>query len=151
MGINSAIYSRTGGSVGIGFAIPATMVRVVVATARGGDRQVRRPWVGASLQPLSKEIADSLGLDRPAGALVTDIHPNSPAQAAGLRRGDIVVALDNLSVDDPEAFGFRLGTRPLGGSVPMRILRNGKPMTLEVSMPPAPETPPREEIRHACL
>ena len=149
VGINSAIYSRTGGSVGIGFAIPATMVRVVVATARGGDRQVRRPWVGAALQPLSKEIADSLGLDRPAGALVTDIHPNSPAQAAGLRRGDIVVALDNLSVDDPEAFGFRLGTRPLGGSVPMRILRNGKPMTLDVSMRPAPETPPREEIRIA--
>ena len=147
VGINSAIYSRSGGSVGIGFAIPSEMVRVVVASAQNGGRLVRRPWFGASLQPLSKDIAESLGLDRPAGALVADVHAKSPAEAAGVRRGDIITAVDNLAVDDPEAFGFRLGTRRLGGSASMTLLRNGKPVTLNVAMRPAPETPPREEIR----
>ncbi|HEY8581014.1 MAG TPA: Do family serine endopeptidase, partial [Beijerinckiaceae bacterium] len=147
VGVNSAIYSRSGGSVGIGFAIPANMVKVVVASAKGGSRQVRRPWLGASLQAVSKEIADSLGLDRPAGALVADVFPKSPAEAAGLRRGDIITAVDKLSVDDPEAFGFRLGTRTLGGSAAFDVLRDGKPMTLQVRMSPAPETPAREEIK----
>ena len=147
VGINSAIYSRTGGSVGIGFAIPSAMVRVVVASAQNGGKLVRRPWLGASLQPLSKDIADSLGLDRPAGALVVNIHGNSPADAAGLRRGDIITSVDNLVVDDPEAFGFRLGTRRLGGTAAITVLRNGKNVTLNVAMRPAPETPPREEIK----
>jgi len=147
VGINSAIYSRSGGSVGIGFAIPSEMVRVVVASAQNGGRLVRRPWFGASLQPLSKDIADSLGLDRPAGALVADVHAKSPAEAAGVRRGDIITAVDNLAVDDPEAFGFRLGTRKLGGAASVTLLRSGKPVTVNVAMRPAPETPPREEIR----
>jgi Do/DeqQ family serine protease len=147
VGINSAIYSRSGGSVGIGFAIPSAMVRVVVGSAQNGGRTVRRPWLGATLQPLSKDIADSLGLDRPAGALVADVHAKSPAEAAGLRRGDIITAVDKLAVDDPEAFGFRLGTRRLGSTAAMTVLRNGKPITLNVAMRPAPETPPREEIK----
>ncbi|MFN3892852.1 MAG: DegQ family serine endoprotease [Beijerinckiaceae bacterium] len=147
VGINSAIYSRTGGSVGIGFAIPSAMVRVVVASAENGGKMVRRPWFGAALQPLSKDIADSLGLERPAGALVVNVHPKSPAEAAGVRRGDIITSVDNLVVDDPEAFGFRLGTRKLGGTASISILRDGKPRTLNVAMRPAPETPPREEIK----
>jgi Do/DeqQ family serine protease len=147
VGLNSAIYSRSGGSVGIGFAIPSAMVRVVVASAQNGGKTVRRPWFGASLQPLSKDIADSLGLDRPSGALVADVHAKSPADAAGLRRGDIITAVDSLGVDDPEAFGFRLGTRKLGGSAAVTVLRNGKPMTLNVAMRQAPEIPAREEIK----
>ncbi len=147
VGLNSAIYSRSGGSVGIGFAIPSAMVRVVVASAQNGGKTVRRPWFGASLQPLSKDIADSLGLDRPSGALVANVHAKSPADAAGVRRGDIITAVDSLGVDDPEAFGFRLGTRKLGGSAAVTVLRNGKPMTLAVAMRQAPETPAREEIK----
>lgn len=147
VGINSAIYSRSGGSVGIGFTIPSAMVRVVVASAQNGGKMVRRPWLGASLQPLSKDIADSLGLDRPAGALVADVHAKSPAEAAGLRRGDIITAVDRLSVDDPEAFGFRLGTRKLGGTAAITVMRNSEAVTLNVAMRPAPETPPREEIK----
>jgi len=147
IGVNSAIYSRSGGSVGIGFAIPANMVRVVVANARGGRALVRRPWLGAGLQAVSREIADSIGLERPAGALVANIQPKSPAENAGLRRGDVITAVDNLSVDDPEAFGFRLGTRELGGTANLAILRNGKPATLTVQLAPAPETPAREEAR----
>ena len=147
VGLNSAIYSRSGGSVGIGFAIPSAMVRVVVASAQNGGKTVRRPWFGASLQPLSKDIADSLGLDRPSGALVANVHARSPADAAGVRRGDIITAVDSLGVDDPEAFGFRLGTRKLGGSAAVTVLRNGKPVTLAVAMRQAPETPAREEIK----
>ncbi|MBX9758962.1 MAG: DegQ family serine endoprotease [Beijerinckiaceae bacterium] len=147
VGINSAIYSRTGGSVGIGFAIPSAMVRVVIGSALGGGKTVRRPWFGAALQSLSKDIADSLGLDRPSGALVASIHTGSPAEAAGVRRGDIIVSVDNLAVDDPEAFGFRLGTRKLGESAAVTLLRDGKPVTLNVAMRQAPETPPREEIK----
>jgi S1-C subfamily serine protease len=133
--------------VGIGFAIPANMVRVVVASARGGRALVRRPWLGATLQAVSREIADSIGLERPAGALVASIQPKSPAEGAGLRRGDVITAVDNLAVDDPEAFGFRLGTRELGGTASLTILRNGKPATLSVTLAPAPETPAREEVR----
>jgi Do/DeqQ family serine protease len=149
VGVNSAIYSRSGGSVGIGFAIPANMVRVVVASARGGRALVRRPWLGASLQSVSREIADSIGLERPAGALVASIQPKSPAEGAGLRRGDVITAVDNLAVDDPEAFGYRLGTRELGGTASLTILRNGKPAILNVTLAPAPEIPAREEIRLA--
>ncbi|MDB5570317.1 MAG: Protease Do [Hyphomicrobiales bacterium] len=147
VGINSAIYSRSGGSVGIGFAIPASMVKVVVASAKGGAQQVRRPWVGAAMQAVSKEIADSIGMDRPTGALVSEIIPQSPAEAAGLKRGDVIVSVDNVTVTDPEAFGFRMGTRELGGAASLGVLRNGKPVSLQVRLQAAPETPPREEIK----
>ena len=93
---------------------------------------------------VSREIADSIGLERPAGALVASIQPKSPAEGAGLRRGDVITAVDNLAVDDPEAFGYRLGTRELGGTASLTILRNGKPATLSVRLAPAPETPARE-------
>src|SRR6185369_13156678 len=91
VGINTAIYSRTGGSIGIGFAIPVNMVRVVIASAKGGGSVVRRPWLGAKLQAVTPEIADSLGLKRPAGALVASVTNGSPAARAGLRTGDLIV------------------------------------------------------------
>ena len=149
VGINSAIFSKSGGSIGIGFAIPVNMVKIVVAAAKGGVRQVRRPWLGASLQAVSKEIADSLGMDRPAGALVADTFPNSPGAQAGLQRGDVITAVDGLAVDDPESFGYRLGVRPLGGVVPITVLRRGKSLTLQVKLAPAPEVPPRETAKIA--
>ena len=79
VGINTAIFSRSGGSQGIGFAIPANMVRVVVASARTGGSAVKRPWLGAKLQAVTAEIADSMGLKRPAGALVASVTAGSPA------------------------------------------------------------------------
>ncbi len=145
-GINSAIYSQTGSSIGIGFAIPANMVKIVIAAAKGGIKQVRRPWLGASLQSVSKDIADSLGLERPSGALVTDIREKSPAAEAGLLRGDVLVAVENQQVDDPESFGYRLGTRPLGGTVAVSVLRSGKPLVKTVKLAPAPEIPAREPV-----
>src|SRR3990170_6364300 len=101
VGINTAIFSRSGGSQGIGFAIPANMVRVVVASAKGGGGAVKRPWLGAKLQAVTSEIADSIGLKRPAGALVTSVLPNSPAAQAGLKPGDLIVSVDAQAVDDP--------------------------------------------------
>ena len=146
VGVNSAIFSQTGGSVGIGFAIPANMVKLVVAAAKGGVAQVRRPWLGATLQGVSREIADSLGMDRPAGALVADVFSNSPASQAGLQRGDVITEVDGKEVDDPEGLGYRMGVRALGGSVKMTLLRKGRTTVLDVKLVAAPETPPREEV-----
>src|SRR6201991_5144961 len=101
VGINTAIFSRSGGSQGIGFAIPANMVRGVIASAQGGSSVVRRPWLGAKLQAVTAEIADGLGLKRPTGALVASITPKSPAARAGLKTGDLIVSVDAQPVDDP--------------------------------------------------
>ena len=93
-GINTAIFSRSGGSQGIGFAIPANMVRVVVASAKSGGKAVKRPWLGAQLQAVTPEIAETLGLRLPTGALVANVAPNSPAARAGLKLSDLIVAID---------------------------------------------------------
>src|SRR5476649_280432 len=94
VGINTAIFSRSGGSQGVGFAIPANMVQVVVASAKTGGTAVKRPWLGAKLQPLTHDIAESLGLKRPAGALVASVFPDSPAARAGIKSGDVIVSVD---------------------------------------------------------
>lgn len=147
VGVNSAIFSKSGGSVGIGFAIPVNMVKVVVAAAKGGGGQVRRPWLGASLQALSNEIAESMGLDRPAGALVTDVVEQGPAAAAGVKRSDVIVAIDGQGVDDPEGVGYRLATKPLGGASNLDVMRAGKRMTMAIKLIAAPETPPRDPVK----
>ena len=147
IGVNSAIYSKSGGSVGIGFAIPVNMVKTVVAAAKSGGKLVRRPWLGATMQNVSKEIADSLGLDRPTGALITDLVEKSPAAEAGLKRGDLIVSIDGQSVADPEALGFRLGTKPLGGAASLSVLRAGKQIVAPIKLVVAPETPARDAIK----
>jgi Do/DeqQ family serine protease len=145
VGINTAIFSRSGGSQGVGFAIPTNMVRVVVASARNGGGSVKRPWLGARLQPLSADIADSLGLKRPAGALVANVVAESPAARAGLKPGDVIVSVEGQPVDDPNAFDYRFTTRPLGTSVKLGVLRDGKELSATVALQTAPETP-RDEI-----
>ncbi|MBY6240760.1 Do family serine endopeptidase [Methylosinus sp. Sm6] len=147
VGINSAIFSKSGGSVGIGFAIPVNMVKIVVAAAKGGGHQVKRPWLGATLQNLSKEISDGLGLERPAGALIADLFAKGPASDAGLKRGDVIVSVDGQSADDPEAVGYRLATKPLGGQATLGVLRGGKTVFLPLRLSPAPETPPRDPVK----
>jgi Do/DeqQ family serine protease len=146
VGINSAIYSRSGGSMGIGFAIPVNMVKGVVAAARGGGKSVKRPWLGATLQNVSKDIADSLGLERPTGALVVDVAAMGPAVEAGLKRGDVISAIDSNSVDDAESIGFRLGVKPLGGAAKLTVLRNGRAIELPLKLASAPEVPPRDAL-----
>ena len=145
VGLNTAIFSRSGGSQGIGFAIPVNMVKVVVASAKGGGTTVKRPWLGAKLQNVTPDIAESLGLKRPAGALVATVSEKSPAARAGLRTGDLIVAIDGQTVDDQNAFDYRFATKPLGGSAQIGVIRNGKEMTLKIALEIAPETP-RDEI-----
>jgi len=145
VGLNSAIYSRSGGSQGIGFAIPANMVRVVVASAEGGSAAVKRPWLGAKLQDVTPEIADSLGLKRPSGALVASVAPGGPAARAGIKTGDLIVSVDGTPVDDPNAFDYRFATKPLGGTAQIGLIRQGKDVTVQVALQSLPETP-RDEV-----
>jgi Do/DeqQ family serine protease len=145
VGVNTAIYSRSGGSQGIGFAIPANMVKVVVASAKIGGSSVKRPWLGAQLQPVTPEIAESLGLKRPAGALVANVTPASPAARAGVKSSDLITAIDGQDVEDPNAFDYRLATKGLGGAARVGLLRAGKEVTVTVALEPAPETL-RDEI-----
>ncbi len=147
VGINSAIFSKSGGSVGIGFAIPSNMVKVVLATAKGGGKQVHRPWLGATLQALTQDIAESLAMQRPAGALVADLDARGPLAQAGVKRGDVILSVDGQEVDDPEGLGYRLGTRPLGGAANLGVLRGGKKLALTTKLVPAPEDPPRDPVK----
>jgi Do/DeqQ family serine protease len=145
VGINTAIFSRSGGSQGIGFAIPANMVRVVVASAKSGGHAVQRPWLGAKLQALTPELADSLGVKRPAGALVANVLPDGPAARAGLKAGDLIVSVDGQAVDDPNAFDYRFATKPLGGAAKLGVVRAGREIAASVALATAPNIP-REEI-----
>jgi Do/DeqQ family serine protease len=145
VGINTAIFSRSGGSQGIGFAIPANMVRVVVGSAKTGGNAVVRPWLGAKLQAVTADIADSMGLKRPTGALIANVAPNSPASRAGLKAGDLIVSVDGQDVEDPNAFDYRFATKPLGGSAKLGVLRSAREQTVTVALQSAPETP-RDEI-----
>ena len=151
VGINSAIYSRSGGSMGIGFAIPVNMVKGVVAAAKGGGKAVRRPWLGAALQNVSKDIADSIGLDRPIGALVASVTEGGPAAEAGLKRGDVIIAVDGQAVDDSGGVGFRLGEKPVGGAAALSVQRNGNVVALSLKLIAAPEAPPRDAIKIKAL
>jgi Do/DeqQ family serine protease len=145
VGINTAIYSRSGGSQGIGFAIPANMVRVVVTSAKGGSAAVKRPWLGAKLQEVTPEIAESLGLKRPSGALVANLAANGPAARAGIKTGDVIASIDGTTVDDPNSFDYRFATKPLGGSAQIGLLRQGHEVAVSIGLQTAPDTP-REEV-----
>lgn len=147
VGINTAIYSQSGGSHGIGFAIPASMVRAVVETAKTGGSTVRRPWLGATVQRVTPDIAESVGLDRPTGVLVASMQAKSPAEEAGLKRGDVVLSIDGQPVDDPEAFGYRFALKGISGSASFAVQRGTKQQTLKIKLAPAPETRPRDELK----
>jgi Do/DeqQ family serine protease len=144
VGINSEIYSRSGGSEGIGFAIPANMVRVVVASAESGSGLVKRAWLGAKLQAVTPEIADSLGLKHPGGALVASVSSGGPAARAGIKTGDLIVTIDGMIVDDPNAFDYRFATKPIGGTAQIGIMRQGKEVVVAVPLESLPDTPRHE-------
>lgn len=147
IGINTAIYSRSGGSQGIGFAIPSSMAKAVAESARAGSRTVRRPWLGARLQSVDRDLAESIGLERPAGVLVSAVYDKGPASEAGLRRNDVILEVDGQNVDDPDAFGYRFALKGLAGQTNLTVLRSGKRATLQVKLQPPPETRPREPVK----
>jgi Do/DeqQ family serine protease len=146
VGVNTAIFSRSGGSQGIGFAIPANMVKVVVASAKSGGSIVKRPWLGARLQAVTPEIAEGLGLKRPSGALVASVTPMSPAARAGLKTSDLIIAIDAQPVEDANAFDYRFATKAIGGSARLGVIRGGKEVALSVVLEAAPDTPHEELV-----
>ena len=146
IGVNSFILSQSGGSAGVGFAIPAAIVRRVVDTAVGGGRSVVRAWLGARLQSVDAETARSLGLPLPQGALVADVWPSGPAARAGLRQGDVVLAADGRPVIDAAGLNYLLGTHRTGESIPLSVRRGAgvaQALTLRAEAPPA--IPARDE------
>jgi Do/DeqQ family serine protease len=145
VGINTAIFSRSGGSQGVGFAIPANMVRVVVASARSGGSAVKRPWLGANLQAVTPELSKEFDLKRPAGAVITGVAAGSPAARAGLRVGDVIIAVDGQAVDDPNAFNYRFSTHALGGQAELVVIRAGRESKIPVAVETAPDLP-RDEV-----
>jgi len=138
VGINSAIFTRSGGSLGIGFAIPGNMARIV-AEAGAEDGQIIRPWFGALMQGVNTDIADSLGIDPPRGALITEIAKDGPADDAGLASGDVILSLDGVAVSDPASFDYRMATKPIGGTAVVEFVRGGKSNVTSVKLEPFPE------------
>jgi len=142
VGVNTAIYSRSGGSLGIGFAVPANMVASIVDSALTGEKLVR-PWVGFSGRDVTADVADAMGLNRPGGVLVEGVREDGPAHKAGLKRGDIVRSVNRRAIFDAQNLRFRLATRKLGETVTFQVLRDSKVVTLTFELVPPPEDPPR--------
>jgi Do/DeqQ family serine protease len=138
VGINTAIYSQTGGSVGIGFAIPANMARLVAEAGIAGG-EIVRPWFGAKLQAVGPDIASSLGMTAPHGALITETAPGGPAERAGFQSGDVILSIDGQRVDDPSAFNFRLATRTVGEGAQLERLRAGQTEIIDFLVETAPQ------------
>jgi len=138
VGVNTAIVSRSGGSVGIGFAIPANMAKLVAETGISGGALVR-PWFGARMQSVTADLADSLGLGRPRGALISELAPGGPAENAGFRDGDVILAVDGFIIEQPSAFDFRLATKAVGDTAGVQFFRNGKTEDRTITLSAAPE------------
>lgn len=141
IGINTAIFSRSGSSSGVGFAVPANMVKRVVDSAVGGATAVVRPWLGVKGDAVSAEIARSLEMDRPQGLVVTQVWPNGPGARAGLREGDVITAIDGAEINDQGGLNFRVGTRAPNDTVQVAVLRDGRARTLNARVQPLPGSP----------
>ncbi|MFB7881160.1 Do family serine endopeptidase [Brevundimonas diminuta] len=138
IGINTAIFSRTGSSTGVGFAVPATMVKRVVDSAIGGAKSVERAWLGVKGDTVSSDMARSLGLDRPQGLMVTDVYAGGPGARAGIEQGDVITAIDGAEVNDQGGLNFRVGTRSPNDTVAVTVLRDGRTRTLNARVSTLP-------------
>ncbi len=138
VGINTMIFSKTGGSVGIGFAIPSNLVKVYAESAASG-RKVERPWLGAKLEAVTREYAEGLGLARVAGAVVTRVSDNGPAATAGVQPGDVITSVDGVEVTDARSVFYRLTTKGVGQNAKLTIIRKGQPVDLPIALLAAPK------------
>ena len=145
VGINTAIFSRSGGSHGIGFAIPSNLVRLYVDSAITG-RKVEKPWLGAKLEAVTRDIAEGLGLDRVTGALVSRVFDRGPASAAGLEAGDVIMRVDGFEVTDTRSVLYRLTTRGVGNTSSIDVFRKGRLTTVSLPLKAAPK-PGRDDIK----
>jgi S1-C subfamily serine protease len=153
VGINTAIFTRSGGSIGIGFAIPVNLVKALIRSVEGGGDGLQRPWLGADIQSVDASLASALGLDQPLGVLVNQVHPSGPAARAGLAPGDVILAIGGRDVPDAKAVNFRLALGALGDSAELRVQREGHAFELDLplEMPPYEPAPnvTRLDGRHA--
>ncbi|MDO9416933.1 MAG: DegQ family serine endoprotease [Pararhizobium sp.] len=145
IGINTAIFSKGGGSNGVGFAIPSNLVKAFVTSAEGGSASFIRPYIGATFSPVTSEVAEALGLDRARGALVSSVAKGGPAELAGLKPGQVVTAFNGIPVEHPDALGYRLSTAGIGHEVTITVSDNGALSDIKLKLDQAPETAPRDE------
>ncbi|WP_425484653.1 DegQ family serine endoprotease [Aureimonas mangrovi] len=146
VGVNTAIFSRSGGSLGIGFAIPSNMVRAFVEAAERGER-FERPYIGAGFTQVTPDIAEALAMPRPTGALVQSVDEGAAAERAGLAPGDVVLSMDGFAINGPDALGYRLATTGIGRTARLEVLKDGASEEVELELTAAPETPERDERR----
>jgi serine protease Do len=140
IGVNTAIFSPTGTNIGIGFAIPSNIVRSVIDQLRETGK-VERGWLGVQIQSVSPEIADSLGLKKPHGALVAEVTPDSPAAAAGVEQGDVIVRFAGTDIEDARGLARAVASIPADRRVDIQVWRKGKEATLSVKVGSQPGKP----------
>ena len=153
IGVNTAIFTRGGGSIGIGFAIPIDLVKALVRSIEGGGSSLARPWLGAQVQTVTPELASNLGLDRPVGVLLNKVHRVGPARRAGLDKGDVILSIDGAEIVDKHGLNFRLAVGSLGEAVALEVWRRGRMLStdLPLELPPRDPEPDVTELngRHA--
>jgi serine protease Do len=142
IGVNTAIFSPSGGSVGIGFAIPASIVKDVIEDLKA-DGQVTRGYLGVQIQPVTDDMAETLGLDKAEGALISDLTDKSPALKAGLKQGDTIVKANGEAIDDAKDLSRTVAGLKPGTTVPFEIIRSGKRQTVDVELGTMPTDTPK--------
>jgi S1-C subfamily serine protease len=145
IGINTAILSRSGGSNGIGFAIPAGLVAQFVAQARAGKTEFERPWAGLGGQPVTPDMAEGLGIARPDGVVISEVHPQS-SFAADIRPGDVITRVGGQPVNSPAEVIYRMSVAGIGSTTNVTRLRGGTEQEIEIAMIAAPDSPPRDPL-----
>jgi serine protease Do len=142
IGVNTAIFSPSGGNVGIGFAIPAEQAKPVVDALMKGGR-VKRGYLGVQIQQIDQGIAESLGLERNRGELIASVEPGQAAERAGIRQGDVVISVNEQPVTPDQTLSYLVSNSPIGSRVPIELIRNGRRQTVTVVVG---ERPPEEQI-----
>jgi serine protease Do len=142
IGVNTAIFSPSGGSVGIGFAIPAAQVKEIVESLKANGA-VTRGWLGVKIQPVTPDLAESLGLDEAAGAIISELTENSPALKSGLQAGDTIVKFDGRAIKDARDLSRSVARLAPGKPVAVDIVRDGKPLTLNITLGAMPDQVPK--------
>ena len=132
VGINSAIYSGVGGSIGIGFAIPINMAKELLPQLKAG--KVIRGWLGVMIQKVTKELMEKLDLKDDKGALVADVSPNGPAESAGIKRGDVIIHFDGKEISEMNDLPFIVAATPVGKNVQVEVVRNGMKKIFQVKV-----------------
>jgi serine protease Do len=133
VGVNTAIYSPSGGSVGIAFAIPASTVKTVIAQLKDKGT-VTRGWIGVQIQPVTQDIADSLGMKKPEGALVAEPQANGPAAKAGIESGDVITAVNGQPIKDARELARTIGALAPGNAVKLDVLHKGKDAVINLTL-----------------